>query len=68
MSRIQIRERDFTTPVATFDTTDVVFVPGFVNPSAATENFVERGVPVLCSSLAEFSKYFGSEAPVFAAD
>lgn len=68
MSRIQIRERDFTTPITTFDTTDVVFVPGFVNPNTAAENFAERGVPVLCSSLADFSKYFGSEAPVFAAD
>lgn len=68
MSRIQIREQNFTTPVTTFDTTDVVFIPGFVNTNAATADFAEQGVPVLCSSLAEFSKYFGSEAPVFATD
>jgi len=29
MSRIVITESDYTTPVAAYQTTDVVFVPGF---------------------------------------
>lgn len=66
MSRIEIRERDFTTPIAMFDTTDVAFIPGFVNPNTSAE--AERGVPILCKSLAEFSKYFGSTAPIFEAN
>ena len=63
MSRIVINESDYTTPVATFNTTDVVFVPGF-----AVEGEALPGVPVLCNSIAEFVQQFGSVAPTFATD
>lgn len=65
MSRIEIKEQDFTTPVVVFDTTDVAFIPGFVVPGTGT---AERGVPVLCRNLAEFTANFGSNAPTFIAD
>lgn len=65
MSRVIINEADRTTPVLTLDTTDVVFVPGFVNPNNITDDTAKQGEPILCESLADFVKYFGSEAPVF---
>lgn len=68
MSRVVITESDRTTPVATYDTTDVVFVPGFSALDLSTSGAAIQGEPVLCSSLAEFAKYFGTVTPTFAAD
>ena len=65
MSRIQITESDYTTPVATYNTTDVVFVPGF-SKKALTDDFAApQGEPTYCATLADFSKYFGTEVPKF---
>ena len=63
MSRVIITEADRTTPVSTYETTDVVFIPGFAVGGSA-----QRGEPKLCSSLAEFSQYFGTVEPRFPAD
>lgn len=68
MSRIKITESDYTVPVATYNTTDVVFVPGFSIAPIGTGNVARMGEPKLCQSLAEFNAYFGSQAPIFATD
>ena len=67
MSRIVITESDFTVPVATYQTTDVVFVPGFSVLDLSTDGAAQQGEPKYCASLADFSKYFGTVTPTFAA-
>lgn len=63
IKRINITETDTTVSDIANITTDVVYVPGF-----AVGGEAEARVPVLCNSLAEFERNFGSEAPVFTAD
>lgn len=68
MSRIKITESDYTIPVATYNTTDVVFIPGFSVAPLGVDNVAPQGEPKLCQSLAEFNAYFGSNAPIFSID
>ena len=68
MSRISIIEQDLTVPVPVYDTTDVVFVPGFSSLNLSEDGAAAQGVPTLCRSIAEFTKYFGSHAPVFSSN
>ena len=67
MSRIVITESDYTTPVAAYQTTDVVFVPGFSVLDLSTDGAAQQGEPKYCATLADFSKYFGTVTPTFAA-
>lgn len=63
IKRINITETDTTVSDIANITTDIVYVPGF-----AVGGEAEARVPILCNSLAEFERNFGSTAPVFAAD
>ena len=68
MSRIVITESDYTTPVASYQTTDIVFVPGFSALNLSADGAAARGEPKLCKNLADFAKYFGTVTPVFASN
>jgi hypothetical protein len=48
MSRIKITESDYTIPVATYNTTDVVFIPGFSVAPLGVDNVAPQGEPKLC--------------------
>ena len=60
MNRITITEQDLTTNVIGYSFSDAVFIPGFSIGGSATV-----GVPVLCTSIADFNSYFGTEPPIF---
>lgn len=81
MPKITIREEDYTSNIQYEPLKNVVYIPGFatakINPLAAYNDFnyvtndvtgVPVGIPKLCTSITEFKKYFGSEAPTFAID
>lgn len=63
IKRINISEIDTTISDVANITTDIVYIPGF-----AVGGEAEVRVPVLCNSLAEFERNFGSTAPEFATD
>ena len=73
MAEIVIREIDETSPGLSAEQTDIVFIPGFVNPSQdlldSDGNYVLIGeplVPTLCTTVAEFQSYFGKTPAIFA--
>jgi len=66
MQRIKISEQDLTNNVTALAGDDIVFVPGFADPSSSSEEYT--GVPILCQSLAEFVEYFGPAPVCFTAD
>jgi len=68
MSRIVITESDYTTPVASYQTTDIVFVPGFSALDLSADGAAAQGEPKLCNNLSDFAKYFGTVTPVFESD
>lgn len=68
MSRIKITESDYTVPVATYNTTDVVFIPGFSVAPLGADGVAPQGEPKFCQSIAEFNAYFGSSAPLFSSN
>ena len=64
MPKIEIKEKDLTTPGVVVQDTDIVFIPGFVDPDAA----IEKGVPYLFTSSSEFKSLCGDVAPTFTRD
>lgn len=64
MPKIEIKEKDLTTPGVVVQDTDIVFIPGFVDPDAA----IEKGVPYLFTSSSEFKSLCGDVAPTFTQD
>ena len=58
--KIIIQEDNQTRPLGAGTSSDIVYVPGLANETATSLN-----TPVLCSSLDEFEKYFGTEPYVF---
>ena len=75
MPSITITELDETTPGSVIESTDVVFIPGFVNIAQSdlrdsTGKFIglEANKPHLFTNLAEFISLCGDEAPTFSAD
>lgn len=68
MSRITITESDYTTPVAQYQTTDVVFIPGFSTKLLTEDGAAQKGDPKYCATLADFGMYFGTQTPYFASD
>lgn len=68
--KIKIQEVDYTTPQgATVDSTDVVFIPGFMRKTTSKDLAdAEYGVPRLCTSVYEFEKAFGDTPHKFGAD
>ena len=71
MSRITIREADLTRLGNTNLSSEVVYVPGFAttDPDYINETTrVAKGIPTLCSTIAEFEAYFGSIPAVFTTD
>ena len=67
MPSIKIREIDATSGGAAIVPSDVVFVPGFVNPITITTSttVADPYVPILCQSIAEFESYFGKTPASF---
>lgn len=79
MSRITITEQNLTGSSITGKETDIVYVPGFSVATMSTKILpddeydagngglgVPDHIPMLCSSLSDFERYFGSEPPAFA--
>ena len=70
MSKIYIQEVDETTAdLVEMLTTDIAYVPGFSSKTPTDEE--EYGlprVPKLCSTVAEFERYFGALTPTFKSD
>ena len=60
MNRITITEQDLTTNSAGYSFSDAVFIPGFSIGGSA-----QVGVPVKCTTIADFNSYFGTTAPIF---
>ena len=58
MPNITITELDLTTPGVASESTDIVYIPGFVNPSQAT---IKKGKPELFTSVASFITKCGKE-------
>ena len=71
MPKIEIRELDLTTPGSVIESTDVVFIPGFVD--ITQENLQSNGSyigiaandPTLFTSLSDFESLCGKCAPIF---
>lgn len=72
MPSIKIREIDTTSPGALENITNVVYVPGFINPSYinsdGTSTCVDAFVPTLCTSILDFENNFGSIPASFMED
>lgn len=76
MPSIVIREKDLTKGGGDATATDVVLVPGFMNPNFKDTEVWPDGVkdaaganePVLCTSVTAFERCFGSKPPLYAAD
>lgn len=74
MPYIDIREIDETTPGSVMESTDVVFIPGFVDINQPSLNDVtgyvgiEQNRPYLFTNLNEFITLCGDSAPLFNAD
>ncbi len=69
MPSITIREVDNTTVDNIISTSNVVYVPGFINASYinadGSSDCVDAFVPTLCTSVSEFEKYFGAIPAAF---
>jgi hypothetical protein len=65
MPKIVINELDLTTPGVASESTDIVYIPGFVDPDLA---LIEVGKPELFTSVAAFNTRCGSAAPKFNSD
>lgn len=65
MPKIEITELDLTTPGGSAESTDIVYIPGFVVPDQA---IIEFGKPELFTSVAAFNTRCGKTAPKFDAD
>ena len=65
MPKIVINELDLTTPGGSGESTDVVYIPGFVDPETA---LIEVGKPELFTSVSQFNTRCGSTPPVFKVD
>lgn len=75
MPKIDIQEIDLTTPGSVIESTDVVFIPGFVDASQSNlknkqGEYIGLGVnePHLFTDLNEFKALCGEFAPVFTED
>ena len=72
MTGHNIREIDTTSPGTLENVTNVVYVPGFINPSYinadGTSTCVDAFVPTLCTSITEFETNFGSIPASFMED
>ncbi len=64
MPKIVINELDLTTPGGSGESTDVVYIPGFVVSGAD----IKVGKPELFTSVSQFNTRCGAVAPRFAAD
>lgn len=62
--KIIVQEVDETRPRGAGESSDIVYVPGLGTELVSGEY---RNVPVLCSSVSEFEKYFGSQPYKFTA-
>ena len=71
MPSIKIREQDNTTVMVQNQSTDAVFIPGFIasnNANLTSLNAPEAFVPTYCKNLDDFKELFGSVAPAFKTD
>ena len=72
MPSIKIREIDTISPGTLENITNVVYVPGFINPSYinedGTSSCIDAFVPTLCTSITEFETNFGSVPASFVED
>ena len=74
MPNIYIEEKDLTTPGSVMESTDVVFIPGFVDVSQASLNSngayigIAANDPQLFTSLSAFEAACGAAAPTFLED
>ena len=60
MSSITIKELDATSGGGRATALDVVFVPGFPGAKVDEANFPGKFIPTLCSTIQEFTTYFGT--------
>ncbi len=73
MPSIIINERDLTSGGGRATNTNVVYVPGYMAlestdgawPDESIKNAAKKGVPTLCSTIAEFETYFGKRPAEF---
>lgn len=74
MPKIEITELDLTTPGSVMESTDVVFIPGFVDINQKNLNSngeyigIKANDPQLFTSLSAFETLCGTDAPVFVED
>ena len=73
MPKIEITERDLTSPGIISESTDIVFIPGFVNTDSDnlqgnSENILPADEPYLFKSVDEFITKCGNTPPIFAND
>lgn len=75
MPKIVIEERDLTTPGVVNESTDVVYIPGFVNvdntnlyDSNGTYIGIEQNVPTFIDSISKFESLCGTQPALFDED
>lgn len=71
MAKIVIKESDLTTPIISGESSEIVYVPGFGTNDwnyLDTKTAIGKGVPTLCTTVAEFEAYFGSIPAVLGED
>ena len=69
MPNITIREQDLTTASYNIESSDVVFIPGFISSTVSPmEDLPAAKEAIYCETIDQFRYYFGAVAPTFATD